>query len=627
MDMTANKNVGANSTIVMEQVNRNDSQQQLTDSNGVVSFDIDQTDYILRSYCASCHTDFAFFSGVQYLISPQSDGTIKMLSAADKKVAKDKDGNFIIETNFKRTVSKVDPWTLLKNRPEFHRDSPEHMYLMTDGKVLMQSRGGRGIDNWWLLAPDNSGSYVNGTWTQIPSPSPNYNPQNMNGAVLHSGKFMIVGGEQNTNSDGVMEENTNQSYIYDEIKNTWTSVQPPTSDTVDWSKIGAAPFIELADGRVMVGHNGLTSNSPGIPAVLFDETKSTWTLTGTNKNTSNNEEGYTLMANDKVFNVWNGDDNPDLLKTAETFDPTTGSWTQTSKAPAITGHAEIGPAISLPNGKVLQMGATGHNELYDPMTNSWSTVPDFPKLNNGLQLSASDNESVVLPSGNVLVITSVFTCSTQNCNFMGPARWFEYDVSTNTWLPVDDDPIVDSKGNVTNGTQVLPLPNGQIMVSEAGNIAFYNSEKSQNIYAPTISNLSASELSPNKNYTLSGLQLAGLTQGTSWGDEQQNQTNYGIVQIKNNLTGHIFYGRSSNFSSTSITPKAPSTFDFTIPSNIENGRSTLQVIASGFASKPVNVLISGGSMVTSNVATKVLTCVKGKIAKKSKGTLPGCKTR
>ena len=33
----------------------------------------------------------------------------------------------------------------------------------------------------------------------------------MNGAVLHSGKFMIVGGEQNTNAAGKMEENIKKS--------------------------------------------------------------------------------------------------------------------------------------------------------------------------------------------------------------------------------------------------------------------------------------------------------------------------------------------------------------------------------------------------------------------------------
>jgi hypothetical protein len=632
-DVTANKNAGSGSTIVLRQVNRNDNQQHQTSSDGTASFDIDPVDYILNSFCNSCQGDFVSHEGTQYLISPQSDGSVKVLSAADKAVVKDKDGNFIVEANVKREVVGNDPWQLLKNQPNFG-GGPEHLYLMTNGKVLMQSRDGQGFDKWWLLTPSNTGSYIDGTWSQVPTPSGGYNPKNMNGAVLHSGNFMIVGGEQNTNASGVMEDNTNQSYIYDVVKNSWANVPPPMNGMGDWKTIGAAPFIELADGRVMVGRNGST-NSAGIPAMLYDETKGSWTLTGTNKNTSNNEEGYTLLANDKVLNVWNGDDNPQMLGMAETFDPSTGLWTLTSKAPVSTGHGEIGPAISLPNGKVLQMGATGKNELFDPANNTWTLVPDFPKLKNGLQLAAADNESVVLPSGNVLVITSVFTCSTENCYWMGPARWFEYDIASNSWSSVNDDPIISSASNIANGVQVLSLPNGQVMMSGEGRIAFYTSKSTNLSWSPVVSTVSSSELSPNNTYSISGNQLSGLTQGTAWGDEQQNQTNYGIVQITNKVTGHVSFARSFDYSSTSIQPDVPSTLKFVLDPKTENGPSLLRVIASGFASAPTNVTISGGVDVkappvqipistTKKSANATITCVKGKNIKKVSGTTPKC---
>ena len=600
-DANTNKSVGSGSQVILNLVNRGDNQQHVTDQNGVVSFDISPLDYVLTSYCSTCQLNFQSNSGTQYLISPQNDGTVRVLSAEDKPVNKDNNGNYIIETNIKREINGTDPWQLLKNQPNFG-GGPEHMYLMTNGKVLMQVRDRDGFDKWWLLTPDKKGSYIDGTWTQISSPASGYNPQNMNGVVLHSGKFMIVGGEQNTNASGKMEENTNQSFLYDVVGNSWSSVPAPQGGAGDWANIGASPFIELADGRVMVGHNG-SSNQAGLSAALYDETSGNWTITGTNKNTSNNEEGYTLMANDKVLNVWNGDDNISMLGTAESYDPASGLWTKTTNAPVATGHGEIGPAISLPNGKVLQMGATGKNVLYDPATNSWTSVPDFPKLSNGLQLTASDDESVVLPNGNVLVITSVFTCSTQNCWWMGPAKWFEYSVSTNAWLSVPDDPIISSAANIANGVQVLSLPNGQVMMSGEGHIAFYNSSTSSNAsYSPLISDISATSLSPNNTYKLSGKQLAGLTQGTAWGDEQQNQTNYGLVQITNKKTGDVSYARSFNFSSTSIAPNIPSTLSFTVDPKIENGNSSLRVIASGFASLPFDVTITGGIDLPSAVA-------------------------
>jgi hypothetical protein len=153
------------------------------------------------------------------------------------------------------------------------------MYLMTNGTVLMQSRDGKGFEKWWILKPDQNGSYLTGTWSQAAQPPAGYNPQNMNGAVLHSGNFMIVGGEQNTNSAGVMEDDTNQSYIYNPSTNTWSSVAPPNGGVGDWAGIGAAPFVVLANGQVMVGHNG-TNNKAGLSAMLYDEVKSTWTITG-----------------------------------------------------------------------------------------------------------------------------------------------------------------------------------------------------------------------------------------------------------------------------------------------------------------------------------------------------------
>jgi hypothetical protein len=466
----------------------------------------------------------------------------------------------------------------------------------------MQSRGPQGFDSWWLLTPDKNGSYLNGSWSQPAQPPAGYNPQNMNGAVLHSGNFMVVGGEQNTNASGVMEENTNQSYIYNPQKNIWTYIAPPNNGSGEWATIGASPFVELANGSVMVGRNGST-NQAGLAAMLYDESKDTWTLTGENKTTSNNEEGYTLLANDKVLSICNCDDANSGI--AEAYDPATGLWVQTARSQVALGHGEIGPAITIPNGKVLAMGATGHNALYDPAIDAWTPVPDFPQLKNGLQEAAADNEAVVLPTGNVLVITSVFTCSTNNCFWMAPARWFEYDVQSNTWLSVVDDPGIPSSSNIANGVQTVALPNGQVMVTGAGQIEFYAySGPTNSRWVPVVESVSSNELIPAKTYSLSGKQLAGLTQGSHWGDEQQNATNYGLVQITNKATNHISYARSFDFSNTSIGANAPSSLKFTVDSSIENGPSSLRVIASGFASAPIDVSILGGTALPITTALK-----------------------
>ena len=651
MNPITGKNVGAGNQVTLFQVNRHDRQEGRTDSSGVVSFDISNVDYILSWYCNFCSGDYKSNQGTQYLISPQTDGTVKIFSAADEVMKQDGSGNWIIGINLKRVVTGKDVWQLVP-RPQALDGSAEHMYLMTNGKVLIQSRGGGGFEKWWLLTPDANGNYLDGIWEQAAQPPAGYNPQNVNGAVLHSGNFIIVGGEQNTAANGAFEENSNQSYLYDVVKNTWTFVTPPNNGEGDWTGIGAAPFVELADGRIMVGWNG-GRNTAGLYAMLFDPKTSTWTATGTNKRTSNGEQGYTLLSNDKILNIWNGDNSPELVGYTEIFDPITGLWTPAARIGYDLGHGEIGPALTLPNGKVLAMGATGPNALYDPILNSWTSVPDFPKLKNGLQAVAADNPAAVLPNGNVLVQTSAFVSSTEGSFFMAPGTWYEYDTPSNTWITLPDDLITAASGSIANGTNMLVLPNGQVMVSsEYGYMNLYTpTGKANASWLPIIDSISATSLSPKITYTLSGKQLAGLTQGTFWGDEQQNATNYGLVQITNIASQHVFYARVTDYSNTSIAPNVPSTFSFTFNEKVEDGPSSIRVVASGVASLPFDVNISGGfdkvaadkaiadkSVAEAKViadakaaAAKVtslkkitITCVKGKLTKKVTAVKPAC---
>ncbi len=58
--------------------------------------------------------------------------------------------------------------TNLKNQPP---DGAGIVFLLTDGTVLAQGNQGQ---DWWKLTPDISGSYVNGTWSQVASLASNY---------------------------------------------------------------------------------------------------------------------------------------------------------------------------------------------------------------------------------------------------------------------------------------------------------------------------------------------------------------------------------------------------------------------------------------------------------------------
>ena len=60
------------------------------------------------------------------------------------------------------------PWTPLINQPTFLDTvnclGAANPLLLTDGTVMVQNGG---CQDWWRLTPDKTGSYVNGTWTEL----------------------------------------------------------------------------------------------------------------------------------------------------------------------------------------------------------------------------------------------------------------------------------------------------------------------------------------------------------------------------------------------------------------------------------------------------------------------------
>src|SRR5438067_11197925 len=82
-------------------------------------------------------------------------------------------------------------WTPLVNQPAFAASNP---LLLTDGTVI--AHNACAVD-WCRLTPDNHGSYVNGTWSQIASISAGYAPLSFSSAALADGRDIVDGGEDN----------------------------------------------------------------------------------------------------------------------------------------------------------------------------------------------------------------------------------------------------------------------------------------------------------------------------------------------------------------------------------------------------------------------------------------------
>src|SRR5882724_11764144 len=131
-------------------------------------------------------------------------------------------------------------WTPLTHQPSFAASTA---LLLTDGTIMVHDAGAQ---DWWKLTPDISGSYVNGTWTQLASLPAGYSPLYYASAVLKDGRVIVMGGEYNF-FNAVW---TTLGAIYQPKTNKWRKMTPPSG----WTTIGDAATVTLADGTFMLSN-------------------------------------------------------------------------------------------------------------------------------------------------------------------------------------------------------------------------------------------------------------------------------------------------------------------------------------------------------------------------------------
>ncbi len=458
-------------------------------------------------------------------------------------------------------------WQQVNNHPTF---SASVALLQTDGTVMVHKYNST---NWWKLTPDNTGSYLNGTWSQLGSMPSGYTPLYYGSSLLADGRVLVEGGEY-LNLSAVW---TNKGALYTPATNVWTNINPPTG----WANIGDAQQVVLKNGTLLQA-NSLTSQQ-----ATFNSTTFAWTTVGTGKADGNDEEGYALLPSGKILTI--DANNTSNLTNSEIMDPTTFAWTSAGstivKLPDLTssggGSHEIGPMILRPDGTVFATGATANTALYNTTTGVWSTGPTFPIV--GSQLDAADAPACLLPSGNVLVTLSPGIFGTNT-------KFYEYDGTG--FISQTVTPNAPTKSSYE--FRMLLLPTGQVLATDATtDVEIYTPTGSPNsAWAPTITKL-APTVTHGHTYTIQGTQFNGLSQACAYGDDAMSATNYPLVRITNTATGHVFYAKTHNHSSMGVaTGAALVTTKFDVPTGIELGASTLVVVANGIPSVAKNVTIN-----------------------------------
>ena len=413
-------------------------------------------------------------------------------------------------------------WTALTNLAPDPNNGV--MMLMTDGTVICHTTSGGSLGDgtiWDRLTPDSTGNYVNGTWSQI-APM-NVERYSFSTAMLKDGRIYAAGGEYGT--DGT--QNGWHGEVYNPVTNTWTQATGVNSTNV------------MSDGNCKLLDNGsilqaLVDVPNPVHTVVYNPTTNAYT-TGIPTLNGQNESMWLKLPDNSVLFVDEG------LQSSERFIPSLNQWVADGTVPVALYDpygSECGPGWMLPNGKAFFIGGTNHTAVYTPSGNntagSWVAGPDVP---NGY--SMPDAPGAMMFNGNIL-----FACSpqpTQATEFATPTKFYEYNYLTNAYTAVAA-PSTAATNAISQQYNMLILPNGQVLLGMDQD----NSSSQYYVYNPTGSPIAAGKpvITQVKQltcttYMITGHGFNGISEGTAFGDENENDSNYPLFRFTSGSQCHF----------------------------------------------------------------------------------------
>jgi hypothetical protein len=283
--------------------------------------------------------------------------------------------------------------------------------------------------------------------------------------LLPNGDVLVAGGSPRFNRGGITRATAE---LYDPSTGRWTLTGSMREARQDHSAV------LLANGKVLVLGGNASDGGPArllSSAELYDPSTGTWTDTGRLLSARTNATA-TLLADGRVLvagGVSSSADRPE--RSAEVYDPATGTWAKTSAMRvARNGHT----ATLLPDGHVLVTGgqccsdpAVASSELYDPISGTWTAT-------GALDSARRNHAAVLLSNGKVLVYGG------DDGNSASPAITTAelYDPATGMWVATGSP---GSPGNTLEG-QAVRLSDGRVAAIGLG---------AHELYAPTSGSWSA----------------------------------------------------------------------------------------------------------------------------------------
>ncbi|MEO7899307.1 MAG: hypothetical protein ABIZ35_04255, partial [Capsulimonas sp.] len=166
-----------------------------------------------------------------------------------------------------------------------------------------------------------------------------------------------------------------------------------------------------------------------------------------------------------------------------------------------------------------------------------------------------------------------------------PTSFAEYDPNTNAFTLISG-PTGQTDGGAPYNTRLLDLPDGSVLFSNGGSRLYTYRPSGAPIAAarPSVSSVLKNQ---DGSYVVTGYLLTGISEGSEYGDDAQEATNYPIVRLTAS-NGNVYYGRTTNWSTTGVAKGgAIQSAKFTTPAGLPSGAYQLQVVTNGVASYSV----------------------------------------
>jgi hypothetical protein len=468
-------------------------------------------------------------------------------------------------------LTAAGKWTPLVN------PAPENigvMLLLSDGTVMAN---GYYDNTWYRLTPDSSGSYEKGTWSQLASM--NYQRLYFQSAMLPSGKIFVSGGEYGNAPNGSAE-------LYDPVANSWTELANATTVYPDVNFVDGVSMV-LPNGNLLaysVSGEDCIDTLAGIyegPTLIYNVAANSWSAAACSLG-DQDETTWVKLPDDSILSL-------DLYSTtSERYIPSTNEWIADVPPPLdlFNVNGELGGAFLLPNGSVFFIGGTNQTLVYTPSGDrnrgTWVQGPSVPN-EAGVAIGANDAPAAMMANGNVLMAEDPYACG-----YCGPTYFFVYDYQRNKLTPIDAPGGGGSLPTTAFVMDMLDLPDGSVLLSPFGSQLYtFKPAGGQLIDPKLIPVITAVTKNADGSYRVTGKRLNGISAGATYGDENQNASNYPIARLNNIRNGNVYYARTFNWSSTGVsTDKEVVSTQMTLPAGLPRGQYLLSISANGISSYP-----------------------------------------